>query len=135
MKKTQQRFQLAIGCISLMAFSFVFAAETSNLNAEGSHLHIRTLAASCAACHGHTGNPVAVASTQKTLQLAGERKQKIVERLESFRSGKAESTVMHHHAKGLSEAEITALGDFFASQKKSIKTALPNQLYLTPVLE
>lgn len=134
MKKTQQRFQLAIGLISLMAFSCALAAEVTN-PVDTSPVHVRTLAASCAACHGHLGNPVKTDTSQKSLQLAGEDKQKIVERLMSFRAGNAESTVMHHHAKGLTEAEIIALADFFAAQQKVAKTALPHQHYLTPVLQ
>lgn len=135
MKKTQKIIQLAIGLISLMAFSCVLAAEVAN-PVDTSPVHIRTLAASCAVCHGHLGNPVKTTeATQKSLQLAGEDKQKIIERLQSFRLGKAESTVMHHHAKGLTEAEIVALADFFAVQQKAVKTALPHQPYLTPVLQ
>ena len=134
MKKTQKIIQLAIGSISLMAFSCALAAEAVN-PVNPSPVHIRTLAASCAVCNGHLGNPVKAEATQKSLQLAGEDKQKIVERLMSFRAGNAESTVMHHHAKGLTEAEIIALADFFAAQQKVVKTALPHQHYLTPVLQ
>lgn len=133
MNKTQNFIQLAIGFVSLVAFSFVFAAEVAQSPVEGDSVHIRTLAASCAACHGHMGNPVTVADTQKSLQLAGLEKHTIVERLENFKSGKANSTVMHHHAKGLTEAEILALADFFSAQKKSTKAALPNQPYQMPV--
>lgn len=115
-----------------MAFSYSFAVENNN-PLRIADVHTRTLAASCAVCHGHAGNPVTVDATQKSLQLAGKDKQEIIERLESFRTGKAESTVMHHHAKGLTEAEIIALADFFSAQKKVIKTALPHQPYQMPV--
>lgn len=134
MKKTQINVQLAIGLISLMAFSYALAAGDGD-QATTVDVHIRTLAASCAVCHGHLGNPVEVGITQKNLQLAGESKQKIIERLQSFRSGQAESTVMHHHAKGLIEAEIISLADFFSAQKKIVKTALPNQHYQMPATE
>lgn len=132
MNKTQHIIQLAIGLFSLMAFSYSFAVENNN-QLMAADVHTRALAASCAVCHGHMGNPVQVEATQKSLQLAGEDKQKIIERLESFRTGKAESTVMHHHAKGLTEAEIIALADFFSAQKKVVKTALPHQPYQMPV--
>lgn len=134
MKKTHKIIQLAIGSISLMAFSCALAEEVVN-PANPSPVHIRTLAASCAVCHGHLGNSVKTDAAQKSLQLAGEDKQKIVERLMNFRAGNTESTVMHHHAKGLTEAEIVALADFFAAQQKVVKTALPHQHYLTPVLQ
>lgn len=134
MKKTQERFQLAIGLFSLMAFSLVFAAD-AEIQMDVGGVHVRTLAASCAACHGHLGNPVEETFTQKSLQLAGVDKQTIVERLENFKSGKESSTVMHHHAKGLTALEIIALADFFAAQKKSAKSALSNQPYQMPVAQ
>lgn len=127
MKKTQQRIQIAIGLLNLMAFSFACAAEDS--------VHIRTLAASCAVCHGGLGNPVEAAATQKSLQLAGMARDKFVERLANFKSGKTTSTVMHHHAKGLTEVEINALADFFSAQTPQTRAAVPSQTYQSPTLE
>jgi cytochrome c553 len=134
MNKIKQSVRLAIGFISLMAFSFAFSADNAS-DVTISALHTRTLAASCAACHGHLGNPVELANTEKSLQLAGVEKQTIIERLQNFRSGKTESTVMHHHAKGLSEAEITALAEFFSTQQKKVKSPLSTQPYQMPAAE
>lgn len=134
MRKDQTTLKLAVGLIYLMAFSFAFAAEHQPRDGIND-VHIRTLAASCAACHGHAGNPVEVDATQKNLQLAGEDKQKLIDKLLSFRSGQVESTVMHHHAKGLTEAEITTLAIFFSQQQKNVNPALANQTYLDPKLQ
>ena len=83
----------------------------------GADPHIRTLAASCAACHGTDGN-----STGGTPVLAGLERNHFVLQMKSFRSGERGSTVMHHHAKGLTEAEIEQLADYFAVQPRAVST-------------
>ena len=75
--------------------------------------HIRVLAASCAACHGANGNSVG-----GTPVLAGLERNHFVLQMQAFKSGVRASTVMHHHAKGLNEAEIDQLADFFAVQTR-----------------
>lgn len=75
--------------------------------------HARLLAASCAACHGTNGNSVG-----GTAVLAGMDKGLFVKAMTEFRSGERKATVMHRHAKGLTEDEIDKLGDFFAAQKR-----------------
>lgn len=75
--------------------------------------HARLLAASCAACHGTNGNSVG-----GTAVLAGMDKGLFVKAMTDFRSGERKATVMHRHAKGLTEDEIDKLGDFFAAQKR-----------------
>jgi cytochrome c553 len=75
--------------------------------------HIRTLAASCSACHGPDGN-----SVSGTPVLAGLERNHFVLQMQSFRNGGRSSTVMHHHAKGLTEPEIEQLADYFAAVKR-----------------
>jgi cytochrome subunit of sulfide dehydrogenase len=75
--------------------------------------HIRTLAASCSACHGPDGN-----SVSGTPVLAGLERNHFVLQMKSFRNGERSSTVMHHHAKGLTEPEIEQLADYFAAVKR-----------------
>jgi cytochrome c553 len=75
--------------------------------------HTRTLAASCAACHGTNGN-----SLGGTPVLAGLERNHFVLQMKSFKSGERTSTVMHHHAKGLTDGEIEQLADHFAAQKR-----------------
>ena len=85
-----------------------FAA--ANLTAPG----VRALAANCAACHGTNGNSAGGAIPG----LAGINKEYFVNQLKAFKEGKREATVMHQIAKGYSDAEIAAIADFFAAQKK-----------------
>lgn len=93
------------------------------LHAEAnSNLRIRTLAASCAACHGTNGN-----AQGGNAVLAGIEAQHIIGQLEAFKSGTHASTVMHRHAKGLTSDEINALAIYFAAQKPAAGTALKPQ--------
>ena len=77
-------------------------------------LGVRALAANCAACHGTNGNSVGGAVPG----LAGTNKEYFVAQMKAFKEGKREATLMHQIAKGYSEAEIAAIADFFAAQKK-----------------
>ncbi len=90
------------------------------------NVHIRSLAASCAACHGTQGNAVSTGA-DSTLVLAGTSKNDIITKLQAFKSGEKSSTVMHHHAKGLSADEITALAEYFSLQKSGSAPVLKSQ--------
>jgi cytochrome c553 len=84
------------------------AESTSALTRQ---LHTRSLAASCAACHGTNGNSVG-----DTAKLAGKDKADFVTKMLAFKSGERAATVMHHHANGLNSQEIADLADYFAAQ-------------------
>ena len=75
--------------------------------------HIRTLAASCAACHGSEGN-----STGITPTLAGLDGGYFTTQMLAFKDGSRPATVMHHHAKGLNVDEINLLANYFSQQKR-----------------
>lgn len=81
--------------------------------------HIRTLAASCAACHGTHGN-----STGITPTLAGLDGGYFTTQMLAFKNGERVSTVMHRHAKGLNIDEINLLAHYFAQQIR-VTTAPP----------
>lgn len=86
------------------------AFATANL----SPLGVRSLAANCAACHGTNGNSAGGAVPG----LAGMNKEYFLSQVKAFKEGKREATVMHQIAKGYSDAEMAALGDYFSAQKK-----------------
>jgi len=94
--------------------------------------HIRTLAGSCAACHGTNGNAAGNNAEYETKTLAGLESAYIVQRLTDFRSGARSSTVMHRHAKGLTTEEINQLADYF-SRQKVIKNTPPKSQTLKVV--
>ena len=76
--------------------------------------HVRALAASCAACHGSGGNSVG-----GTPVLSGLDRSHFILQMQSFRDGSRASTVMHHHAKGLTLPEIEQLADYFSAQPRT----------------
>ena len=79
-----------------------------------SPLGVRSLAANCAACHGTNGNSAGGAIAG----LAGMNKEYLAGQMKLFKEGKREATLMHQIAKGYSDAEVAAMADFFAAQKK-----------------
>jgi cytochrome c553 len=72
----------------------------------------RNLAATCANCHGTTGQSVAPIPT-----LAGLSKDNIVRLMREFREGKRLATVMDQLAKGYTEEQIDLIAGHFAAQK------------------
>lgn len=84
--------------------------------------HIRTLAASCAACHGSYGNAIA-----GNAKLAGINPAYFTKQMLAFKYGSLPATVMHHHAKGLNVDEINQLAIYFSQQKPVASQALKSQ--------
>jgi len=71
------------------------------------------LSNACAGCHGTLG-----ASAGPSMpSLAGQSKVSIVESMTDFKSGARPSSIMGRLAKGYSDAEVDAMGDFFSKQK------------------
>lgn len=77
-----------------------------------SNLHTRTLAASCAACHGSNGNAL-----EGNAVLAGMDQTYFIKQMLAFKNGDRAASVMHRHAKGLQVDEINGLAAYFAAQK------------------
>lgn len=92
-------------------------------------LHVKTLAASCAACHGTLGNNAQQAklASSEPLQLAGMNSTEFINALLAFKAGTRTATVMHHHAKGLTTQEISDLAEFFSEQVVKQPTKLGTQ--------
>lgn len=78
-------------------------------------LGVRALAANCAACHGTNGRP---APGSTLAGLAGKPKEELLNAMNQFRAGKKPATLMHQISKGYTEAEITALADYFSRQPR-----------------
>ena len=105
---------------------FFFTVVTLPAQAEDhSTAATHTLAASCAACHGPNGN-----SLGGTPTLAALNQQYFIQRMQGFKDGSVSSTVMHHHAKGLTTEEIAALAGYFAQQPRQTPHPLPHQSFL-----
>jgi cytochrome c553 len=86
------------------------AFAASNLTPNG----VRSMAATCSACHGTNG----VSAGGAVSGLAGLNKDYFVTQMKNFKEGKREATLMHQIAKGYTDAEINAMADYFAAQKR-----------------
>jgi len=73
----------------------------------------RSLAATCANCHGTNGRSVAGMEP-----LAGMPKSEMVRKLGEVRAGAKPATVMHQLAKGYTEQQIDLIAGYFAAQKR-----------------
>ena len=103
---------------SAMALAFCALAAPALTHAQTSAqaaLYTRSLAATCANCHGTDGRAVAGSSV---VSIAGLDKAYIVEQLKAFKAGTKPATVMHQLSKGYSDAQIELLAGYFAAQKK-----------------
>ena len=74
----------------------------------------RSLAATCANCHGTNG-----VSQGGSESLAGMSKDNIVRKMQEFKSGTKPASIMHQLAKGYSDEQITLIAGWFAAQKVS----------------
>ena len=63
----------------------------------------------CVACHGANGDSIGTIPS-----LQGYPKEVIVSALDAFRADKRPATIMGRIAKGYTNAEIEALGEFFS---------------------
>jgi cytochrome c553 len=78
-------------------------------------LYQRSLAASCAACHGTDGHP---ARGSTAARLAGMPRAEFLKKMRDARTGKSKATVMAQLARGYSDAQLEQLASYFAAQKK-----------------
>ncbi|MDX1914667.1 MAG: c-type cytochrome [Methylophilus sp.] len=102
--------------------SLVHATEAFSTEQPSHPTHISSLAATCAACHGTQGN-----SIHATPILAGLDSGYFMTQMFAFKKGERSATVMHQHAKGLTEEEISALAHYFSIQKRVNTTSLVPQ--------
>lgn len=78
-------------------------------------LYTKSLAATCANCHGTNGK---VVNGSSVAGLAGLPADYISSQMKAFKSGARPATVMHQLAKGFSDAQIDQMAAYFAAQKK-----------------
>ena len=98
---------------TLMLLLAAFGAQAQGNGAQQA-LRTRSLAATCAQCHGTTGRALPGAVLPG---LAGLPAAYLAEQMKAFRNGTRSATVMHQIAKGYSEAQIEQLAAYFSAQK------------------
>lgn len=96
----------------LMLAAALLAAGPAAIAQDASTLRARSLAASCAQCHGTDGHTPPGSAMRP---LAGMAARYLTEQLLAFRSGERPGIVMPQLAKGYSEEQIGRLAAYFAS--------------------
>ena len=87
-----------------------FAAATAA--GQGADTRARSLAATCANCHGTGG-----ISVGDVPSLAGKPREETARMMQEFKSGARPGTIMNQLAKGYTDEQIEALAGWFALQK------------------
>lgn len=101
------KIQHALTAAALLALSGLAQAEIDQL-------HVRSMAASCAACHGTNGH-----AQPGMIALAGVPKEITIQKMLDYKAGRVPAaTIMHQLAKGYSDEQIAAIAGYFAAQKK-----------------
>lgn len=103
--------RLALHLLCLALSPLAQAQDTGTKEA----LYARSLAATCANCHGTSGK---VVQGSAVTSLAGLDKGYIVAQMTAFKAGTRPATVMHQISKGFNDAQIVSLASYFAAQKK-----------------
>ena len=99
---------------ALSAAIFFAALGAQAQQTQPPSLQMRSLAATCAACHGTDGRAEPGAGL---IGLKGRDKDYIAAQLTAFRNGTRPATVMHQIAKGYTPEQIDQLAVYFAAQK------------------
>jgi cytochrome c553 len=72
----------------------------------------RSVAATCANCHGTNGH----ARGDAAAPLAGMPAERLVTLFNAFKTGARPATIMHQIAKGYTDEQVKAVAAFFAAQ-------------------
>ena len=73
----------------------------------------RSLAATCASCHGTEGRSV----SKEVASLAGLPKDFLVSTMKAFQDGRRPATLMHQIAKGYTDQQIELIAEYFAARR------------------
>lgn len=100
---------------SLAAAALPAAAQDKDKDKDKDALYLRSLAATCANCHGTQGKAQPGSSVAS---LAGMPAEQLTAQMAAFKAGTRSATIMHQLAKGYSDAQIAQLAAYFAAQSK-----------------
>ena len=109
------RFTLSLAMCATGALAATLMLASSPVRAaDAQALYVKSLAATCANCHGTNGKAQKEASVPG---LAGLKADYIIDQMKAFKSGERKATIMHQIAKGYNDEQVRQLADYFASQK------------------
>lgn len=98
------KLKIAIAALGIVGLAGLAHAQDPNL--------ARNLAATCANCHGTNGKSLGGMES-----LAGEPKEKLLQKLNDFRSGDKPATIMHQIVVGYTDEQLDLITTWFAAQK------------------
>ena len=103
--------------LTILAASLLGLAGSAYAQADAGKeaLYVKSLAATCANCHGTNGRVVEGSSV---VSIAGLDKAYMIAQMKAFKDGTRPATIMHQLSKGYSDAQIETLATYFAAQKK-----------------
>lgn len=78
-------------------------------------LYVRSLAATCANCHGTNGYTI---KGSQVPSVAGMPKEYMLRQLTAFKDGSRPASVMHQIAKGFTDAQLDQIATYFAGLKQ-----------------
>jgi sulfide dehydrogenase cytochrome subunit len=111
-EKRRNSMSFAMRRITFLLVAGVVAAPGLATAADVSPATAANMARNCFGCHGPDGrSPGAIPA------LNGKSADFIVQSFKDFRSGERPSTVMGRHAKGYTDAEVTALAEYISGLK------------------
>jgi sulfide dehydrogenase cytochrome subunit len=99
-------------CAAAVAASLPWAALAQ---ASQQELYVKSLASTCANCHGTNGRTVDGSAVPG---LAGMPRDYMLLQLKGFRDGSRPATVMHQLTKGYNDRQLEQIAGYFAAQKK-----------------
>ena len=102
------RWKTMLAALPLMAVATPPAAAQDK-----DALYVRSLAATCANCHGTQGRAQPGSSV---VSLAGMPREHLIAQMKAFQAGTRSATIMHQLAKGYSDAQIAQIAGYFAAQ-------------------
>lgn len=93
-----------VASVSLSQFSLIAAAQ----NADATKLYHRSLAATCANCHGTDGKGVPEGGMPLINNLSS---QQLLDAMKAYKSGAREGTIMPQLAKGYSDEQLQIIAN------------------------
>ena len=99
------------GSLRIVAASLVLVAAPPSSGQPSDPSLGRSLAATCANCHGTNG-----VSVGEVASLAGRPKDELVRKMQDFKAGRTQGTIMPQLAKGFTDPQIDVIAAWFAAQ-------------------
>ena len=97
----------------VVAILAILPAAGPNAGQQSTANVARSLAATCANCHGTNG-----ISVGEVAALAGRPKDDIIRKMQDFKAGRLSGTIMPQLAKGYTDEQIDLVAGWFAAQRE-----------------